>query len=225
MKMYYFPILVLSILFVPIQMVAQLLVSPNPVFIENMDFDAFETVGYSTVTNESGLGVGVIWTREEIMMTEGWTSAICDINQCYLSFISTQNFYLASAAEGNIDVHLYPNGIEGSAVIAVHLALATDPEEIITSAMFYFNTTLSTAERLVENIKLYPNPTTDMVWIDGEHGVHTVEVFSLEGKLVKQSMVAGTAALSMADLPKGSYILRLKDLRGDLLSSSVVLRN
>jgi hypothetical protein len=90
--------------------------------------------------------------------------------------------------------------------------------------MFLFNASLSTTERLFENFKVYPNPTADHVRVEGDKGLHTAEVFNLEGKKVKHVLMAGKEVIQMADLPKGSYILRFMDVQGTLLSSNVVVR-
>lgn len=202
---------------------AQVSVVPDPVVVDEVDFEEFETIGYATLTNESGQPLNITWTREEVMLPEGWTSAVCDFNICHLDWVSTQNFNAPIDGEGDLDVHIYPNGSEGAAVIAVHLESANLPDFEMT-VMYYFNTALGTSERLYQNFEVYPNPTVDEVRIDSEAGVHSVDVFNIDGKLVKQAVLAGSNTVRMADLPMGNYILRFKDTSGTLLSTNVVVR-
>ena len=61
-------------------------------------------------------------------MTPGWTSAVCDTNQCYLVNVATEEFDLPGNESGLIDVHLYPGGIwEGYALIEVVVEDVSDP--------------------------------------------------------------------------------------------------
>ena len=62
------------------------------------------------------------------------------------------------------------------------------------------------------NLTLSPNPTNDLVCIEGA-SVAEVKVFNALGQLVKT--VQGTNEISVVGLPEGVYVLRIRDEKGN----------
>lgn len=212
----------LSVLFISLSTFSfgQLILSPDFIEIPEVDIEAFETVAYSTVTSEFSGPTNVTWIRTEVAVTETWATAVCDLNQCYLEFVSSETFQLGPGAQSNIDVHVYPNNTEGSAVVQIALVASAAPTDTVYG-MYLFNTTLGTKERLMDHIRVFPNPTTDYLQIASGYDVHTIEVYSLEGRMVKQEIVAGSTSVNVSQLSSGTYILRMRSRDGALMSSNV----
>jgi hypothetical protein len=200
---------------------AQIAIEPNPVIVSDFDVTAFEAVGYATVTNQSQSNKMFTWTRNVIEMTEGWSSAVCDLNQCYLSFVSTQEFALGAGQAGNLDVHLYPDSIEGSAIIEVILTDNSDPSNTAT-ALYLFNETLSAPERLNNALKIYPNPAQDFLMIEGADAVERIEFYDIQGRIVQEFQIFGAGMISIGDLNRGNYIVRMFDANGIQISSNLL---
>lgn len=202
---------------------AQFNVVPNPAI--NSDFSFFETdvVANSVITNTSEIPAVINWYRNIISLPQGWTTAVCDINFCYLDFVSSETFVLQGQAEGNIDVHVYPDGSAGSAMVELKLVSEDFPEDT-TFVMYIFDAALNTTQRFEQKVKVFPNPTADMVWIEAGHDVQHVDVYSLDGKKVKHVALMGGESVSLSGLPQGTYVLRLRDRSGDLVSANVVVR-
>lgn len=60
---------------------------------------------------------------------------------------------------------------------------------------------------------LYPNPTKDLVFIiDGENKEYTV--YSVDGKFLLAGTTSVEGYIDFSDLPKGMYVLRVKDNNG-----------
>lgn len=223
MKHFYLQISILVLCFFSTAAFAQFTVAPNPAI--NSDFSYFEqdVVANSFITNTSDGPIAVNWYRNIISLPEGWTTAVCDINLCYLDFVSSENFVLQGQAEGNLDVHVYPDGTPGSATIELKVVSEDFPEDT-TYVMFVFDAALNTTQRFEQKIKVYPNPTADLVWVEAGHDVQHVDIYSLDGKKVKHVALMGSESLSLSELPKGTYILRLRDRSGDVVSANVVVR-
>lgn len=202
---------------------AQFSVAPNPAI--NSDFSYFEAdvVANSFINNTSDSPIVVNWYRNIISLPTGWTTAVCDINLCYLEFVSSESFVLQGQAQGNLDVHVYPDGTEGSATIELKVVSEEFPQDT-TYVMFVFDAALNTTQRFEQKIKVFPNPTADVVWVEAGHDVHHVDIYSLDGKKVKHVALMGSESLSLSELPKGTYILRLRDSLGEVVSANVVVR-
>lgn len=199
-------------------------ISPNPVFTQNVMFDDFEGVGHSLFYNEDEDAFNFTWEIVVIEMTEGWNVAVCDVVQCYLPTVSTQPFDLGAGQSGTMDVHVYPNGVDGAAIIQVDVFQTNDTTNI-TSATYFFNHSVGVAEKFSEAIKVYPNPTQDFVTIDNyENRVAAVELYNVSGKLVLRSDLNGSDRISLQELTSGNYILKLVDENANIVSTNLIVK-
>jgi hypothetical protein len=65
-------------------------------------------------------------------------------------------------------------------------------------------------EGVNNNIKLYPNPTSDILYIDGIQENEVIDIYDLSGRLVKSTnSQAGINGISIVDLPQGTYIVKI----------------
>lgn len=203
---------------------AQLSIYPNPATNDNVQFDEFEGVAYADITNEFDHDLELTWVRSVIEMTEGWESAVCDVNQCYMPFVNSQDFFLEAGHSGDMDVHVYPNGIEGGAIVKVEVFVTEDPS-ISTSALYYFNHAVGLTERFTEKVKLFPNPTSDFIHIeDSKNDINGVEVFSIDGKLLLSTSLSIPQSIDIRNLPKGNYILKLRNKNAQVVSTNLIIK-
>ena len=206
------------------QVAAQFSISPNPVYKDGVMANDFEGVAYATITNETDQDLNLTWSRSVIEITEGWTSAVCDVIQCYIPSVSSQPFDLAAGASGAMDVHVYPNGFEGAAIIKVVINQTDDPF-INTSATYYFNHAVGIAEKFSEAIKIYPNPTQDYISIDNTENLAVkADIYSVTGKLVLSSSLTGSERINVQELPAGNYILKLLDGNSQIVSTNLLVK-
>ncbi|KAB2859085.1 MAG: T9SS type A sorting domain-containing protein [Flavobacteriales bacterium] len=60
-------------------------------------------------------------------------------------------------------------------------------------------------------IKLYPNPTTDFVVVEGLKNNSYIEIINLQGQTVKNIKVSSSkTSIDILELPEGVYIIRIK---------------
>ena len=69
---------------------------------------------------------------------------------------------------------------------------------------------------MFSKINIYPNPTSDKLYIDLPHNeIFTISVLSMEGKLILQEIeVLNSIVIASEKLTKGSYILRIENDKG-----------
>ncbi len=60
-----------------------------------------------------------------------------------------------------------------------------------------------------KNITLYPNPATDLLYVNSEKAV-TVSVYDVTGKMLLNETVSNTNPLSLQSLSNGMYIVRIQ---------------
>lgn len=69
---------------------------------------------------------------------------------------------------------------------------------------------LSNSPKLESNIKIYPNPSSDIVYIDTESKIDNLQIFSLEGNLVLTKCIpSNRAEIDLRSYPKGVYIMKV----------------
>lgn len=74
-------------------------------------------------------------------------------------------------------------------------------------------TTQATKELNLAKTSIYPNPTTDVLRIQGVEGEAQVQVINANGQIVLTQKLKGQA-VDVRSLPKGAYILTLKNAAG-----------
>lgn len=205
-------ILLLTCLLLTLGLGAQsspIVINPNPVVVTGITASNFEGVGHSFAINNTGTGFVARWKRTVVQMTDGWQSAICDKNVCYFPSVGTQTFQFNPGEEARIDVHAYPNGIQGSAVIEVQVFNTTDTTQSAVG-VYYFNQSPTGVTDVQQDwVKVYPNPTDGLFTIAGAEEVGRVDIFNQAGQLVRQFVYGDNQWYSLAGLPRGSYTVRL----------------
>ena len=76
--------------------------------------------------------------------------------------------------------------------------------------------TLSTASISSEAIRVYPNPTTAMLYIESPMDVHGLSVISLTGAVVLKESILYTASpiLDVSSLTAGFYLIHIEHAKG-----------
>ncbi|MCH2215411.1 MAG: T9SS type A sorting domain-containing protein [Flavobacteriales bacterium] len=204
--------------------VAQTSINPPSASVEVAGSE-FEGVGYLNFTNDGDETVNYGWVRNVVEITSGWTSAVCDNITCYFPNVSTspEDVILAPGESSNLDVHAYPNGEEGSAIIEVIVTDQNNAENTVTGT-YFFNISLSTSsvEKITNVLKLYPNPTSSAFSIENADLVERVQIFDVSGKLIKEIQGFGINLISVDDLKTGNYIVRMWDKKNTPLSSNIL---
>lgn len=200
---------------------AQLTFSPSPVVESNVTSSEEDRAGHSIITNAGDTERNLTWTRNIVQMTEAWQTAVCDKNQCWLPTVNSKNFTLAPDEEADMDVHVYPNGAEGSAIIEVTVTDQNDASFSLTN-VYYFNEEPSNTQSVARStIKVYPNPTQGLFTIRGGEQVARLEIFSLAGQPVRQFDFQDGRWYNISDLPRGTYLVRMVDREARTLTTKL----
>lgn len=67
--------------------------------------------------------------------------------------------------------------------------------------------TLSIADNDAVRMQVYPNPTSDVINIEGIDSIERLRIFDLQGKLIKEEL--GAHSINLNDLSNGNYLLNI----------------
>ncbi|WP_374329135.1 T9SS type A sorting domain-containing protein [Soonwooa sp.] len=80
--------------------------------------------------------------------------------------------------------------------------------------------TLATAEVNRKTIKVYPTPVKNTLYISSKEKIVEAQIYDMQGKGLKTSF--NQSSISFANLPKGVYIVKMKDLNSNVTTEKVV---
>lgn len=163
-----------------------------------------------TIKNESADTVTLIWKRDSIKIPEGWETAVCDKNLCYVPAIEEMELVLAGGEESNFDVHVYPNmSSEGSAFVEVSVTDVNNPNNTVTGIYTFISKTTSTFSIKQPEIKIFPNPTINYISLSDTKFVERLIIYNIVGRQVKMFDSNFSNYYDVSNLPTGMYLVRL----------------
>ncbi len=169
------------------------------------------------IKNESDVEVTLMWKRNIIELKEGWETAVCDKNLCYVpsygetSAADGTHLVLAPGEESNFDVHVYPDGTEGFAIVEVTATDITNAANTVTGRYEFNQMSTSTINLNKADIKVYPNPTINFISISEADQVERLIIYNIVGRPVKLFEANYNNQYDVMDLPTGMYLVRLMD--------------
>ncbi len=181
----------------------------------NIDVPAYATV--KNLTNET---VTYKWEKIINNLPSGMTTAVCDINLCYLPSVNMYEFQLAPNQEARMDVHVYPNGNIGAADISVKVTEVGNEANTITGSYIFTPSTTSTHHANAYAFNISPNPVQDAFVLTGNtSAVSKIVLFNVIGRMVCSYNATGATRFDVSDLAEGIYLVRLEDRSGRALKT------
>ncbi len=167
------------------------------------------------IKNEAEDTVTLMWKRNVIELKDGWETAVCDKNLCYIptygetSAADGTHLVLAPGEESNFDVHVYPDGTEGFAIVEVTATDITNSDNTVTGRFEFNQMSTNTINFNKAAIKIYPNPTVDFISISDADQVERLIIYNIVGRPVKIFDANYMNHYDVMDLPTGMYLVRL----------------
>lgn len=91
------------------------------------------------------------------------------------------------------------------------------PLKVIESDIWGFsaNTLKNVAVTDADNsVSIYPNPVTDILYINSRQGIQSIDIYNAAGSLVKRADYSNNSGINVQSLPSGVYVLVLKSEDG-----------
>lgn len=87
----------------------------------------------------------------------------------------------------------------------------------------YTNNTLSSSNFTQNNLEvaLYPNPVRDILNIEIENDIQSIEIYNIQGQKVLSS---NQKQINVADLATGMYMVRIQDIDNNIVTKKIVIK-
>lgn len=138
------------------------------------------------------------------------------MNKNYLTiFLLLPFFGIAQSAIGNINSGAVSNSNFAHSVGEIYV-IPNNPDDANSGTMGIYSQTvlkvLGISEAEQESLKIYPNPTTDYVFLqlNSKAKLETAEIYDLSGKLIFQPKI-NEDKLDLRFLNQGIYLLKFKN--------------
>ncbi len=213
---------ILNFLFIG-NLVAQdiLTLSPNPISIAVKTSD-LDIAAKATLKNNSKDTLIVKWTRKIESITQGWSSAVCDKNFCYVPTVDTMKLLMAPGESSNMDVHIYPMGITGSAKVSLKIEALGKVGNIVTGTYLFNQSTPLKSNVEKESVQLYPNPAQDYFMVTSPVVLGKIELYNITGDKAKVYYAYKNKRYYIDDIPSGIYLARMINLQEEIVKTVVL---
>ena len=84
----------------------------------------------------------------------------------------------------------------------------------------FIENALSTQDNVLQNVAVYPNPTSDFVMVTSQSSIAQIEVYSYVGHLVKK--IKNQDRIDISSLKTGLYFIKIKDINGNFATEKVL---
>lgn len=166
----------------------------------------------SHVRNHTNETLTMLWTREVLMMPIGWSTYVCDGNNCYADHVSKcpeiYPNYISPGDSSILDVHIYEDGNMGAAHVVMWVFEKDDTTKKI-KVDYTFNKVVSNRDIKNIAVKVYPNPASNSFTVDYNAGLVRIDMVNLLGKRIRSYRPTPNASYDISDLEEGLYFIRL----------------
>lgn len=173
------------------------------------------------IQNVSGATKQYKWERVKLdLSSPAFTDQLCDNEICFDCngdpWIRPFFYELNDTDSTLFQPKMFFNGGGGYARFRYYVL--DENEDRIDWVTVEFTSTLSAGEEALENIEVYPNPSSGMVTVKNASEGASFEVLDMLGKVAyKAPMSAASQKVNLSGLPDGVYFYVVKDKRGNAL--------
>ncbi len=183
--------------------------NPNSIFFTSDISDHF---AHGRVKNNTNSQINILWTREILQLPAGWTTYVCDANNCYADFIGKCPDAYVNKVKANdsvsLDIHILDDGIEGEAHIVMWVYEKEDTSKKV-KVDYLFNKVVSNNDFRNIEIKVYPNPAYNSFSVEYNQGLSRIELYTILGKKVTSYKAQQKSSYDISPLEDGLYFVKL----------------
>ncbi len=173
--------------------------------------DYAELIANTKIRNNTNTPDTIVWQRiVENLPSMNWTSAVCDITQCYGVTTNTAQFILGANVVKELSFHFYPKTDKGKGYMVVRFSKKSNPSiytDIYINAQGY-GANINTLSKVA--FSLFPNPTNTSLIINSYIANNgQFSIVNLFGETVLNGSFQNGSPIDISPLSKGIYCVNV----------------
>ena len=192
-------------------------------FVEpNFSKDEFDYNAKAYLTNSSTDAADTLfaWVLNKIDVPSDWSTTVCSGYLCIEEPITPYNFVLkqGDSVEFKLGFAFFGVAGEGDAYVSAYSTSNPSNRDSIRLRITVRDL-VSINDMDKSAIKVYPNPATDVVYVDYSAINYTVNIYDILGNLNMSQNINKGQPIQINDLARGVYVVRIE---GDINFSRVL---
>lgn len=189
-------------------------------WVTNTEFD-YNLTSYLTNSTEDEGDTTFQWWVSNVDMPEEWDVTVCSGVLCVPNPTIPYDFNVEKDDKVDFKLGFAFYDIVGNGSAWVIAQSMTNPEVMDSFFLAVRAGTASITKKTNnESFKAYPNPVKDKVTVSFTNGgTSKVLIYDILGSLKKSEIITSGSSISVSDLPKGVYVMKLE---GDNSFSKVI---
>ena len=178
---------------------------------------------YINISNNTGGTLNLYWEFVPAdSYPEEWVTQICDINLCYAPDKLQSSSAMPNVIEDGTTVEFSfkvwnNNGnVDGTSYGILNLYDDPDFTNLVASSS---EPITSTNNINVQDLVIYPNPSTEFIQIKNDSEVGSISIFNVVGRLVSTLNHTEGMVHDITALRTGMYLVRLENKNGEVIKS------
>lgn len=201
---------------------AQFFVTPTDSIHETIYADSTISIFQIDLVNETTDSLKLTWKLIEEEVTEGWNYNLCDLGECYVGVPNSAEMQAFGPGDaGFLKMLVNPLSIEGFGFWHFWVYPSNDPDNFMD---LYFSINASLENGVTEEeaqFVLAPNPAQDIVQIISKHPLESLQLFGLNGSLIKE-LKPQIQFYDLSDIPPGIYFISASNETGRMIQKLVI---
>ena len=197
--------------------------------ISDLSIDFPLDLYFKNNTNDT---ISVNWRREfgdncpaewEVFTSDQIISYVPDVDE-------SQAAILLTPADSHFIVReiFRPRNVVGCCDIKMIFSLDGDPGNPIDTGYYHIEinsnqcSVTAVLDKEIKRIKVYPNPTSDFLFIENEYLIESMEIIDLMGKIYWKEVQFDLNQIDLSSLPVGIYYLKIRKKEGREMIEKIV---
>jgi len=201
-------------------------VTPDPV-TKHLTVDEGDVKVDFNLVNNTTRDAEVWWEFDRGNVPAEWGLFLCDANLCYTASVTScpcnNPNLLPGSTETVFQMHVENNGVMGTGTFTIKILESCNGTETVTEipVTFVVTETTSTGFQDINNkIKLYPNPSSQLLNIKEDAEVSDIIIYNLIGKKIKTLKHSVGESHDISELDRGIYLIRMLNKEQHILNVS-----
>lgn len=201
---------------------AQFFVMPTDSIHETIYADSTISIFQIDLVNQATDSLNLTWKLIEEEVTEGWDYNLCDLGECYVGVPNSAEMQAFGPGDaGFLKMLVNPLSIEGFGFWHFWVFPSNDPDNFV-NLYFSINALLESGVMKEEaQFVLAPNPAQDIVQIISNHPLESIQLFRLNGSLIKK-LKPQIQFYDLSDIPPGIYFISASNETGRMIQKLVI---